>query len=42
MHRARLLDKLDATTTAQALDIGRLARIDPVDPAGQGQHAAQD
>ena len=32
MHRARLLDKLQAATTAQALDIGRLAKVEPVGP----------
>jgi two-component system response regulator FixJ len=34
MHRARLLQKLRVTTTAQALDVGRRARIQPVDPVG--------
>jgi two-component system response regulator FixJ len=34
MHRARLLQKLRVTTTAQALDVGRRARVEPVAPAG--------
>jgi two-component system response regulator FixJ len=34
MHRARLLQKLRVTTTAQALDVGRRARVAPVEPAG--------
>jgi two-component system response regulator FixJ len=33
MHRARLLHKLRVTTTAQALDVGRRARVAPVEPA---------
>jgi two-component system response regulator FixJ len=30
MHRARMLDKLGARTTAEALDLGRLAGVTPV------------
>ena len=35
MHRARLLQKLRVTTTAQALDVGRRARVQPVEPASR-------
>lgn len=35
MHRARMLQKLGAATTAQALEIGRRARVDPVEHAGR-------
>lgn len=33
MHRARMLHKLSATTTAEALELGRLAGLKPVAPA---------
>jgi two-component system response regulator FixJ len=36
MHRARLLQKLGVASTAQALDFGRRAGVEPVEAPGRG------